>query len=109
MYVLFTKHPGKQYRPIHAHTAAPFGHVSSTVLPGCLVNDTFVTCTARLPTLFSLFFVVVLGVKTQSISSNNGPAERSILRNMDRSRMPGLKNCLTKVTCRVIIHDMDRI
>ena len=26
--------PG-QYRPTHALTAAPFGHVSSMVLPGC--------------------------------------------------------------------------
>ena len=47
--------PG-QYRSIHALTAAPFGHVSSTVLPACAVNNTFITRTARLPTLSPFFF-----------------------------------------------------
>ena len=56
------------------------------------------TLTARLPTFFS-FFLVVLGVKGRSISCNIGPAERAIWRNMDRSRMC----CMTPVTYRVII------
>ena len=57
----------------------------------CAVNNTFITRTARLPTLFSIFFFFfVLGVKVRSISCNIGPAERAISRNMDRSRMSGI-------------------
>ena len=89
-YVCVTDRAPGQYRPIQALTAAPFGHVSSTVLPGCVVNKTFITRMARLPefSFFSSFFVVVvvLGVKVRSISCNIGPPESGL----DRSRMSGI-------------------
>ena len=99
MHVLLTKHMGNIVRL----TAAPFGHVSSTVLLACLVNNTFTTCTARLPTLSPFCFVfVALRVKIRSILCYIGLAEQLISRNMDRSRISGLASCMTTVTCRVI-------
>ena len=78
--------PG-QCHPVHARTSQTGGHVSSTLLPGCMVNNTFTTRMAR-PATLEIF--LVLSVKVQSISCNIGPAERYISRNMDRSRRSGI-------------------
>ena len=96
--------PG-QYRPIHARTAQAWGHVSSTVLPGCLVNNTFITRTARLPTLFPFSFFLLL-----YLGSKSGPYRVILDRLSGQYReiwtglgCRGLASCMTTVTCRVII------
>ena len=104
IYVCIIDQAPGQYRLIHARTAQAWGHVSSTVLPTC-VNSTFITRTARLPTLLPFFFVV-LGVKVRSISWNIGPAERAISINMDRSRMSGIGKLPDDdhVPCNKLLH-----
>ena len=69
-HVLLTMYPVPagvgQYRdrPIHARTAQPWGQVSSTLLPGCVVNNIFTHLASN--TFFPFF--VVLAVKVRSIS-----------------------------------------
>ena len=53
-------------------------------------NNTFITRTARLPTLCSIFLCYILGVKVRSISCNIGSVERAISRSINRSRMSGI-------------------
>ena len=70
----------------------------------CAVNDTFITLTARLPTLFPLFCSTYSGSKSgpyRVILDRLSGQYREIWTGL---RCRGLASCMTTVTCPVIDH-----